>query len=278
MHDMRKEKFKAVEATAFLKNRVRTQPRIGLLAGTGLSESISDLQVSETIAYVQIPHFPASTVQSHPGRLVFGRLADQPVVAMQGRFHLYEGYDPLQVSFPIRVMQEMGIQTLIVTNAAGGLNPAYRPGDLMLIADHLNLTGFNPLVGPNEESWGVRFPHMAFAYAPDLLKLAEQAGRNCRIPLQKGVYAALLGPSLETPAEIRFLRTIGADAVGLSTVHEVIVGVHAGMRILGVSIITNVHDPENPAPAVLEEIIATAEKSSKTLGLLLRNVVEALHD
>jgi len=254
------------------------QPRIGLLAGTGLSEFASDLQVAETIAYEQIPHFPASTVQSHPGRLVFGRLADQPVVAMQGRFHLYEGYDPLQVSFPIRVMQEMGIQTLIVTNAAGGLNPAYRPGDLMLIADHLNLTGFNPLVGPNEESWGVRFPHMAFAYAPDLLKLAEQAGRNCRIPLQKGVYAALLGPSLETPAEIRFLRTIGADAVGLSTVHEVIVGVHAGMRILGISIITNVHDPDNPAPAVLEEIIATAEKSSKTLGLLLRNVVEALHD
>ena len=148
----------------------------------------------------------------------------------------------------------------------------------MLIADHLNLTGFNPLVGPNEESWGVRFPHMAFAYAPDLLKLAEQAGQNCRIPLQKGVYAALLGPSLETPAEIRFLRTIGADAVGLSTVHEVIVGVHAGMRILGISIITNVHDPKNPAPAVLEEIIATAEKSSKALGVLLRNVVEALHD
>ncbi len=275
---MRKEKFKAGEATAFLKNRTRMQPRIGLLAGTGLSEFASDLQVAETIAYEQIPHFPASTVQSHPGRLVFGRLADQPVVAMQGRFHLYEGYDPLQVSFPIRVMQEMGIRVLIVTNAAGGLNPAYSPGDLMLIADHLNLTGFNPLVGPNEESWGVRFPHMAFAYDSDLLKLAEQAGQNCQIPLQKGVYAALLGPSLETPAEIRFLRTIGADAVGLSTVHEVIVGVHAGMRILGISIITNVHDPDNPAPAVLEEIIATAEKSSKTLGLLLRNVVEALHD
>jgi len=278
MQDMRKEKFKAGEATAFLKNRTRMQPRIGLLAGTGLSEFASDLQVAETIAYEQIPHFPASTVQSHPGRLVFGRLADQPVVAMQGRFHLYEGYDPLQVSFPIRVMQEMGIRVLIVTNAAGGLNPAYSPGDLMLIADHLNLTGFNPLVGPNEESWGVRFPHMAFAYDSDLLKLAEQAGQNCQIPLQKGVYAALLGPSLETPAEIRFLRTIGADAVGLSTVHEVIVGVHAGMRILGISIITNVHDPDNPAPAVLEEIIATAEKSSKTLGLLLRNVVEALHD
>lgn len=278
MLDMRKEKFKAGEATAFLRNRIRMQPRIGLLAGTGLSEFASDLQVSETIAYEQIPHFPASTVQSHPGRLVFGCLADHPVVVMQGRFHLYEGYSPLQVSFPIRVMQEMGIQTLIVTNAAGGLNPAFKPGDLMLIADHLNLTGFNPLTGPNEESWGVRFPHMAFAYSPDLLKLAEQAGQNGQIPLQKGVYAALLGPSLETPAEIRFLRTIGADAVGLSTVQEVIVGVHAGMRILGVSIITNVHDPENPAPAVLEEIIATAEKSSKKLGVLLRNFVEALHD
>jgi purine-nucleoside phosphorylase len=211
-------------------------------------------------------------VQSHFGKLLFGSVQGKPVVAMQGRFHLYEGYSPLEVTLPVRVMQELGVKTLVLSNAAGGLNPKLQTGDLMIIADHINLTGSNPLVGPNEQSWGARFLDMAEAYDKKLIALAENAGKDAGIRLHKGVYAGLQGPSLETPAEIRFLQTIGADAVGFSTVQEVIAAVHAGIQVLGLSIVTNVHDPDAPAPAVVEEIIAVAKNAAPKLATIIRQV------
>ena len=214
---------------------------------------------------------PATTVKSHVGRLLVGSLQTKSVIALQGRFHLYEGFAPLEVTFPIRIMQELGVKILILSNAAGGLNPGFAAGDLMIITDHINLTGSNPLSGPNEDIWGIRFPDMSAAYAKKLVALAEQAGKDSGIYLHKGVYAGLQGPSLETPAEIRFLRAIGADAVGFSTVQEVIAAVHAGMQVLGLSIITNVHNPDDPAPATVDDIIAVAQNTAARLETIIRN-------
>jgi len=266
-------KNKVMETTDFLTKRISISPEVGVLTGTGLAGSIGSMERSETFDYSDIPNFPVSTVESHAGKLLFGRVEKQPVVVMQGRFHLYEGYSPLEVTFPIRVMQELGINTLIVTNAAGGLTPGFRPGDIMLITDHINLTGENPLVGPNEGSWGIRFPDMIRAYDPELRKLAQKAGRHAGITLQQGVYAGLKGPSLETPAEIRFLKTIGANAVGLSTVQEVIAAVHAGMKVLGLSTITNVNNPDTPSPATVEDIIAVAEQAAVKVGTIITHVI-----
>jgi purine-nucleoside phosphorylase len=201
-----------------------------------------------------------------------GRVA----AAMQGRIHLYEGYTPRQVTFPIRVLRQLGVRVLVVSNAAGGLNPGFAPGDLMGITDHLNLSGENPLAGPNEDSWGPRFPDMSRAYDEALRALAEAAAAAAGRPLRRGVYAGLKGPSLETPAEIRFLRSAGADAVGFSTVHEVIAAVHGGMRVLGLSTITNLHDPDRPEPASVEAIIDVAGKAARTLGSVIAGVVERL--
>jgi purine-nucleoside phosphorylase len=197
-------------------------------------------------------------------------------VVFQGRFHLYEGYPPRDVVYPIRVMQALGVRILIVTNAAGGLNPGFQPGDIMRISDHINLTGENPLVGPNEPEWGVRFPDMSCVYDPGLADQVQNAARTLGWSLQNGVYAGLKGPSLETPAEIRFLTTIGADAVGLSTVQEVIAAVHADMRILGLSVITNVNHPDRPVPATLEEIIAVADQAAPRLARLIHHFLERL--
>jgi len=274
---MKKLKIQAVETARYLTDRVSLAPSIGLFTGTGLSDSIGSLKLSENFDYAELPNFPVSTVKSHSGKLLFGRLEDQPLVVMQGRFHLYEGYSPAEVTFPVRVMQELGINTLILTNAAGGLNPDYQPGDIMIISDHINLTGANPLEGPNEDSWGDRFPDMAHAYSPTLIKPARAAGRLNGVKLREGVYAGLKGPSLETPAEIRFLKTIGADAVGMSTIQEVIAGVHAGMHILGLSTITNVHDPDNPSPAALEDIIETARQAAPKIESIIRHVVRNIH-
>jgi len=264
------------EATAFLRQKWDKRPAAGLLTGTGLGDCVAGLAVEYDIAYGDIPHFPVSTVSGHKGRLLLGRLKGCPVVVFQGRFHLYEGYHPREVVFPIRVMQTLGADTFIVTNAAGGLNPALRPGDIMGITDHINLTGENPLVGPSEAAWGVRFPDMSRVYDAQLGEQARAAAERLGRPLQTGVYAGLKGPSLETPAEIRFLRSIGADAVGLSTVQEVIAAVHAGMRILGLSVITNVNDPDRPVPATLEEIIAVADQAAPRLARLIEHVVEHL--
>lgn len=264
----------AIETAAFLSDRIKEKPDIGLLTGTGLGESAESMDVTASFEYEKIPHFSTPTVESHAGKLLFGVIENKPVIAMQGRFHLYEGYTPLEVTFPIRVMQELGVKVLILSNAAGGLNPSFNTGDIMIITDHINLTGSNPLAGPNDDRWGLRFPDMANAYDPDLRVLAENAGSTAGIPLQSGVYAGLKGPSLETPAEIRFLRIIGADAVGFSTAQEVIVAVHAGMRVLGLSTITNVHDPDSPIPATVEEIIDVAREAAPKLETIIRNVVE----
>lgn len=271
-------KARAAETADFLRSRIGRPPQTGLLTGTGLGDAIGPLRVSTAFEYKDIPHFPVSTVQGHAGRLLCGELAGRPVLVMLGRFHLYEGYLPGEVAFPIRVMQALGLRRLVVTNAAGGLNPAYAPGDIMLITDHINLTGENPLVGPNEDAWGPRFPDMTRAYDPELLRLAENAAAEDGLPVHKGVYAGLKGPSLETRAEMRFLKAIGAQAVGFSTVQEVIAAVHGGMKVLGISVITNVNDPDRPAPATVEEIIAVARGAAPRLARLLAGVMRHLDD
>jgi len=269
---------KAGETAAFLNARVAASPRTGWIAGTGLGEAAAALQVSAAFDYRDIPHFPVATVQGHAGRLLFGDIEGRPVVVMQGRFHLYEGYSPAQVAFPVRVMQAMGVRRLVVTNAAGGLNPAFRTGDLMAITDHINLTGENPLTGPNLSAWGPRFPDMTRAYDRRLIAKADEAARAAAVPFRAGVYAGLKGPSLETPAETRFLRTIGADAVGFSTVLEVIAAVHGGMEVLGLAIITNVNDPDSPVPATVEGIIAAACRAAPALEKLLAGVLRQCDD
>jgi len=244
-------KQRLAETIDFIRNRIKDTPYIGLLTGTGLAESAESMVIETAIRYQDIPHFPISTVQTHIGRMLSGNMNGCPVIAMQGRFHLYEGYRPADVTFPIRVMQQLGVKILILSNAAGGLNPKFNPGDIMLITDHINLTGTNPLIGPNEDSWGTRFPDMTRAYDQALIAAAESIAKTAGAPLQKGIYVGLSGPSLETPSEVKFLQTIGAEAVGFSTVQEVIAAVHSDMRVLGLSTITNVHHPDDPAPATV---------------------------
>jgi purine-nucleoside phosphorylase len=264
---------KTKRAAAFLRERAPASPQIGLLTGTGLGDAGSGLKVAAAVDYAAIPHFPVPTVPSHAGRLLLGEIRGRTVVLLQGRFHLYEGWSAAEVVFPIRVLQEMGVRHLVVTNAAGGLNPAFRAGDIMLISDHINLTGENPLIGPNEECWGARFPDLSAAYDRRLRSLAERAAAEAGIAVRQGIYAGLKGPSLETPAEIRFLRRIGADAVGFSTVMEVIAAVHGGMRVLGLSVVTNVHNPDRPEPASVEAIIAIARQAAPRLENLLNGVL-----
>jgi purine-nucleoside phosphorylase len=266
------------ETTDFIRGRIKHAPHIGLLTGTGLGESAESMSIETTIRYQDIPHFPISTVQSHIGRMLSGKMNGCPVIAMQGRFHLYEGYTPLEVTFPIRVMQQLGVKILIVSNAAGGLNPEFNPGDIMLITDHINLTGTNPLIGPNVDSWGIRFPDMTRAYDKTLIAAAERVAKAAGKSLQKGVYAGLTGPSLETPSEVKFLQTIGAEAVGFSTVQEVIAAVHSGMRVLGLSTITNVHNPDDPVPAAVEDIIEVARGATPLLETIMKGVTEKIYE
>jgi len=269
---MEKYLQRVAKAAGFIREKTGMTADMAIITGTGLGGCISVIEKPIHIDYADIPGFPVSTVESHEGRLLAGRIHGRPVLAMAGRFHLYEGYHPSEIVFPIRVMRRLGVSTIILTNAAGGLNPDFGQGDIMIIRDHINLTGENPLVGPNDGDTGPRFPDMSLAYSPDLALCAESWARRLGIPCRSGVYAGLKGPSLETPAEIRFLRTIGADAVGFSTVAEVIAAVHAGMKVLALSIITNVHDPEHPKPASVEEIIAVADAASGALGRLLSSV------
>ncbi len=268
-------KQKAGETADFLKAGISNLPGIGIITGTGLGQSIESIRVSGKFKYKDIPNLPVATVKSHEGRILFGDIHGAFVMAMQGRFHLYEGYSPVEVTFPIRVMQELGVKMVIILNAAGGINRHFNPGDIMVITDHINLTGSNPLVGSNEDEWGPRFPDMAKAYDRKLIKTVTKGAEKAGIKLQKGVYAGLKGPSLETPAEIRFLKSIGGDAVGFSTVMEVIAAVHAGMDVIALSIITNVHDPDDPVPATVEEIIAVAEKAAPGLDLIIQHIVKA---
>ncbi len=271
-------KNKVLEATEFVRGKIVDQPLIGLLIGTGLGDTADDMNNVISFDYKDIPHFPISTVPTHHGRVLFGNMAGKAVMAMQGRFHYYEGYSMQEITLPVRVMQMIGVKTLILSNAAGGINHLFDTGDIMVITDHINLTGNNPLIGPNVDEWGPRFPDMSQVYDRGLIALAEQAALENNIRVQKGVYAGLPGPSLETGAEIRFLKTIGADAVGLSTIPEVIAAVHGGMAILGFSVITNMNLPDHLKPARVEEIIAAAERTAPRLRAIIRGVVEKLSD
>ena len=264
------------EAAAFVRQHSSKKPAVGVLTGTGLGASADSLSVETVLAYSDIPHFPESTVVGHAGRLVIGTLVDRPTLVFQGRFHLYEGYSPQAVTFPVRLLQALGAGYLIVTNAAGGLNLDFKAGDIMLIRDHINLTGANPLTGPNNSAWGDRFPDMTQVYDSGLAQKVAFICQNCNIDIRNGVYAGLLGPSLETPAEIRFLRTIGADAVGLSTIQEVIAAVHARMKIVGLSIITNINDPDNPSPASVEAILDVANQAAPVVDRIISELVSRL--
>ena len=271
-------KQKVDETAEYLRERIEKPPYVGLLTGTGLADCTAAMDIKTNLYYGDIPNFPISTVQSHAGKLLVGNMQGCRVMALKGRFHLYEGYTASDVTFPIRVMQKLGIRILILTNAAGGLNPAFKAGDIMIITDHINLTGANPLIGPNEDSWGLRFPDMIQAYDKHLAQMTITAAGCAGIQVRQGVYAGLKGPSLETPAEVRFLKTIGAEAVGFSTVQEVIAAVHAGMRILGLSTITNINDPDNPLPATVEDIIAVAKNVAPMLEKIIQQVVENVHE
>ncbi len=264
------------ESAGYIKTRTGMVPRVGIILGTGLGSLADGIAVTTAVDYESIPHLPVSTVESHTGRLLFGMLKRKPVVAMQGRFHYYEGYSLEQVTFPVRMMKELGIETLIVSNACGGLNPQYRAGDIMVISDHINLLGDNPLIGRNDDRIGVRFPDMYNCYDRDLIALAETVALELKIPLRKGVYVAVPGPNLETGAEYRFLRAIGADVVGMSTVPEVIAARHQGTTVLGMSIITDMGLPDALEPCSLERIIATAARAEPHLRDLIAGVVERI--
>jgi purine-nucleoside phosphorylase len=274
--DIKSLKEQIDEAAGFIRTKTEFVPKIGIILGTGLGSLAEGINVEAKISYEDIPHFPISTVESHAGRLIFGYLSGKNVVAMQGRFHYYEGYDMKQVTFPVRVMKALGAGTLVVSNACGGLNPAFKAGDLMVITDHINLLGSNPLFGPNDESLGPRFPDMCCCYDPELIALAENAAVNLGIKLQKGIYVAVAGPNLETAAEYRFLRLIEADVVGMSTVPEVIVARHQGMKVLGLSLITDMGLPDALKPTNLAEILATAAKSEPLLKSIMTRVIEEM--
>lgn len=272
--DMERYKTTVINTADFLKNQLKALPEIAFLTGTGLGSSTDSMEIDFRLSYGDIPDFPVSTVESHRGELIFGRFCNKKMMVMQGRFHLYEGYSPLEVTFPIRVMQALGVKYLVISNASGGLNLDFSTSEVMIIKDHINLTGHNPLKGPNIDDWGIRFPDMTQVYDKQLAKLAFEAASKAKIPIRHGVYAGLSGPSLETPAETRFLKTIGADAVGFSTVMEAIAGVHAGMKVLGLATITNINDPDNPEKATVEDIILTANKAASNINLILKGVLE----
>ena len=263
-------------AAAVVRKRSSVRPDVAIILGTGLGGLAEQIDVEASISYEQIPGFPLSTVETHAGRLLLGRLGKRSVVAMQGRFHRYEGYGLAEVTFPVRVLHALGARSLIVSNACGGMNPLWAPGDLVLLSDHINLLGDNPLVGANDERLGPRFPDMSAPYDPELRTLARAAALDLGIVLREGVYLAVPGPNLETRAEYRMLRTMGADVVGMSTVPEVIVANHTGMRTLGISIITDQCLPDALEPADIGRIIATARPAEPSLTRLISALVERL--
>ncbi len=263
-------------AAAVVRKRCSVRTDLAIILGTGLGGLAEQIDVAASIPYEEIPGFPLSTVETHAGRLLLGRLGKRTVVAMQGRFHRYEGYGLAEVTFPVRVLHALGVRTLIVSNACGGMNPLWGPGDLVLLSDHINLLGDNPLVGSNDERLGPRFPDMSAPYDPELRALARAAALDLGIVLREGVYVAVPGPSLETRAEYRMLRAMGADVVGMSTVPEVIVANHAGMRTLGISIITDQCLPDALEPADISRIIATASQAEPSLTRLIGALAERL--
>ena len=263
-------------AAAVVRGRWPHTPSAAIILGTGLGALARAIAVEATLEYAEIPGFPLSTVESHAGRLICGTLGAKRVIAMQGRFHAYEGYTLQQVTFPVRVLRAIGAPVLLVSNACGGMNPAWQAGDLMLIADHINLLGDNPLIGPNDDALGPRFPDMSAVYDEPLRALARAVARDRGIQLREGVYVAVAGPNLETRAEYRMLRALGADVVGMSTVPEVMVAVHGGMRVLGLSIVTDMCLPDALEVATLERIVATAVAAEPHLATVVRGVLERL--
>ena len=261
------------EAVTAVRKTTDSTPEAAIILGTGLGPLADQIEGSVSCAYDELPHFPVTTVATHEGKLVFGELSGKSVVAMQGRFHYYEGYSMQQITFPVRVAKALGAKTLIVSNAAGGLNPQFRRGDMMLITDHINLTGDNPLIGPNDDELGPRYPDMSEPYSRQLIELAEEIALEQSMKVQKGVYVAVAGPNLETAAEYRFLRYVGADAVGMSTIPEVLVAVHAGLSVFGVSAITDECLPDALKPADIEEILRVAADVEPRLTKLVCHLV-----
>lgn len=271
---MNLEKIK--ESIDFLKSKIAFQPEIGIILGTGLGNLVTEIQIEKEIPYNEIPHFPLSTVESHSGKLIFGILGGKKVVAMQGRFHAYEGYSMEQIVFPVRVLKLLGINLLLISNAAGAMNLNYQKGDLMLITDHINKFPFNPLIGANDNELGTRFPDMSEPYSTRLAGQIMEIANKENIVLNSGVYISAEGPMLETPAEYRMLRKLGGDAVGMSTIPEVIAARHMELECLAVSVLTDECDPDNLEPVKIEDIIAIAGKAEKKLTVLFKRMIEEL--
>ncbi len=265
----------AKQSAEYIQSKLKVTPEIGLILGSGLGILADEIEDAVAIPYSEIPNFPVSTVHGHAGQLVIGQLSGKTVIAMQGRFHHYEGYTMDKVTFPVRVMKLLGVEKLIVTNAAGGVNKDFTPGDLMLITDHINMMG-NPLIGANDERFGPRFPDMSTAYDKDFQQMARTVAADLNIAIQEGVYLGLTGPTYETPAEIRMIRTLGGDAVGMSTVPEVIVANHSSMRVLGISCITNMAAGILDQPLNHEEVIETTERVKNTFLQYVKELVKNL--
>ncbi len=269
-------KNKIHETLEVIRKYSKDEYPVGIILGTGLGGLVKEIKVEHEIDYGELPHFPLSTVESHHGKLIFGSINGKKVIAMQGRFHYYEGYSMQQITYPVRVMKFLGVKTLLVSNACGGMNPLFRKGDVMLMADHINLLGDNPLIGRNEDELGPRFPDMSEPYSLELINIAEEVALENKIKIQKGVYIAVPGPNLETKAEYRFLRATGADVVGMSTIPENIVANHMGMKVLGISIITDECFPEALKPVNVEEIISVATKAEPKMTLIMKEVIKRL--
>ncbi len=266
------------ESTEFVRSKLKNDPKIAIVLGSGLSKIKESVDISLTIKYSDIPHFPVSTAPGHTGEMIFGKWNGVDVVLMNGRFHFYEGYSMKEIAIPIRLFQLLGVRYLFITNAAGGLNHSFEPGHPMIITDHINFMGDNPLIGKNFEEWGVRFPDMSNVYNSELVNMAENIAKDMLIEYYKGVYVAVAGPSFETPAELRMFRYLGADAIGMSTVPEVIVAGHAGMKILGISAITDRAIPEGLTPLTAEEVLNVAEKAGEQIAKIFEAAVEEIKE
>jgi purine-nucleoside phosphorylase len=265
---------KVKRATAYIEERIKAKPRFAVVLGSGLGGIADTIQEPVVVKYSEIPGFPVSTAPGHKGELIFGKIYGKDVVAMNGRFHYYEGYSMKEVTFPIRVFQLLGVKYLFITNAAGGLNPEFDVGVPMIITDHINFMGDNPLIGPNVEEWGPRFPDMSEPYSKELSKLAYEIAKEEGIKIYEGVYVAVAGPNFETPAELRMLRHFGADAVGMSTVPEVIVANHGGIKVLGISAITDRAVPDDLKPLTAEEVLEIAEKTGQKIAKIISKVLK----
>jgi purine-nucleoside phosphorylase len=277
MTDMHDYKKKVEETVSFLQGKIKKKPSVVIILGTGLGSLIDSIAIDTLLPYAEIPHFPRSTVPGHHGNLIFGTLCNRDVVVLQGRFHYYEGYSTRELTLPLRTLSLLGADTLLVTNAAGGLNPNYHPGTIMVIRDHLNFIGENPLRGANIDDWGPRFPDLSEPYDKKLIDATLQCAEKLSMAnVTTGVYVAIPGPSLETPAETRFLRAAGADAVGMSSVPEVIVARHAAMRVLGLSAVANINDPDNFKPILLDDIISAAREIEPVLQKLIKEVLTVI--